>query len=89
MDEMLLTIQHEGKLFSPPVKSGVKIEWERTGSPGRLTFTTIKIPNGGMSFSEGDPVCFYYDGKPVFSIIFRRTRSNARTDIGFSEVYRR
>ena len=63
---MLLTIQHEGKLFSPPVESGVKITWERTGSPGKLTFTTVKIMNAGMSFSEGDHVCFYYDDKPVF-----------------------
>ena len=75
MANMLLTIQHKGKLFSPPVKSGVKIEWERTGSPGRLTFTTIKIPNGGMSFSEGDPVCFYYKGKPIFmGYVFTKKR---------------
>lgn len=78
MAEMLLTIQHNGRVFSPPVEDGVKIEWERTGSPGKLTFTTVKIGSGAntnMSFSEGDPVCFYYDNKPVFmGYVFTKKR---------------
>lgn len=75
MANMRLTIQHNGNLFEPPVKSGVKIEWERTGSPGKLTFTTVKIPNGDMTFSEGDAVCFYYDNKPVFmGYVFTKKR---------------
>lgn len=75
MANMLLTIQHNNSVFSPPVESGVKIEWERTGSPGKLTFTTIKIPNAEMSFSEGDQVCFYYDEKPVFmGYVFTKKR---------------
>ena len=73
MAKMLLTIQHNGRVFSPPVEDGVKIEWERTGSPGKLTFTTIKTQN--MAFSEGDPVCFYYDNKPVFmGYVFTKKR---------------
>lgn len=75
MGEMRLTIQHNGNLFEPPVKSGVKIEWERKGSPGKLTFTTVKIRNAGMEFSEGDPVYFYYDEKPVFmGYVFTKKR---------------
>lgn len=75
MSKMLLTIQHNGKLFSPPVKDDVQIEWERTGAPGKMTFTVVKIPNAGMSFSEGDPVCFYYDSKPVFmGYVFTKSR---------------
>lgn len=75
MSDMLLTIQHNGTVFSPPVEEGVQIEWERTGSPGKLTFTTIKCTNGDMSFSEGDPVCFYYDNKPVFmGYVFTKKR---------------
>lgn len=66
MAKMLLTIQHNGSVFTPPVEEGVKIEWERTGSPGKLTFTVITPPNGKLEFSEGDPVCFYYDDKGVF-----------------------
>lgn len=62
-------------MFSPPVKDGVEIEWERTGVPGKLTFTTVKIPNAGMGFSEGDQVQFYYDGKLVFvGYVFTKSR---------------
>lgn len=75
MATMKLTIQHNGKLFEPPVESGVSIEWERTGSPGKLTFTTLKMMNQDMSFQEGDPVCFYYDGKLVFvGYVFTKKR---------------
>lgn len=73
MANMLLTIQHNGAVFTPPVEDGVKIEWERTGSPGKLTFTTPKVD--GMSFQEGDPVCFYYDNKLVFlGYVFKKKR---------------
>jgi hypothetical protein len=76
MAEMLLTIQHGDRVFSPPVKDGVTIEWERTGSAGKLTFTVIKMFEGeDMSFSEGDAVCFYYDKKPVFmGYVFTKKR---------------
>lgn len=75
MGEMRLVINHEGTLFEPPVEEGVKIEWERTGTPGKLTFTTVKVPDGGMDFSEGDPVAFYYDGKAVFKgYVFTKKR---------------
>lgn len=73
MANILLTIQHNGAVFSPPVKDGVQIEWERTGSPGKLTFTTPKVE--GMAFVEGDPVCFYYDNKLVFmGYVFKKRR---------------
>lgn len=79
MAKMLLTIQHNGRVFSPPVKDGVKIEWERTGAAGKLTFTTVKIGSGSttpMAFSEGDPVCFYYDDKPIFmGYVFTKKRN--------------
>ena len=73
MAEMLLTIQSGNRIFSPPVEEGIKIEWERTGSPGKMTFTTIKSPN--MAFGEGDVVRFYYDNKPVFQgYVFTKKR---------------
>ncbi len=76
MAEMLLTIQHGDRVFSPPVKDGITLEWERTGSPGKLTFTVIKMFDGeSMSFSEGDAVCFYYDKKPIFmGYVFTKKR---------------
>jgi hypothetical protein len=73
MAKMLLTIQSGNKLIEPPIEDGVKIEWERTESPGKLTFTTIKTD--GLSFSEGDVVRFYYDNKPVFfGFVFTKKR---------------
>jgi hypothetical protein len=70
---MKLTIQHDGVLYEPPVKEGVQIEWERSGSPGKLTFTVIKTE--GLNFSEGDPVCFYYGDKSVFmGYVFKKSR---------------
>lgn len=73
MAEMLLTIQHNGVLYKPPVEEGVQIEWERIGSPGKLTFTVIKTE--GLNFEEGDPVCFYYGNKSVFmGYVFKKSR---------------
>lgn len=78
MANMRLTIQSNGHVFEPPVEDGVKIEWERTGSPGKLTFTTVKIGSGSntnMGFNEGDPVCFYYDNKLIFmGYVFTKKR---------------
>ena len=78
MGKMKLTIQSGGNLFEPPIEEGVKIEWERTSSPGKLTFTTVKIGSGkdtDMSFNEGDAVCFYYDDKPIFmGYVFTKKR---------------
>lgn len=73
MAKMRLTIQHNSVLYEPPIESGVKIEWERTGTPGKLTFTVLKVPE--LSFQEGDPVCFYYDDKSVFKgYVFKKKR---------------
>lgn len=70
-----LTIEHNGTVFEPPVKDEVKIEWDRHGSPGKLTFTTVKVKTGGMSFSEGDKVIFYYNDNPIFvGYVFTKKR---------------
>lgn len=75
MGKLRLTIQHHGRIFEPPIKSGIKIEWERTGSPGKLTFTTVKMMKEEMSFGEGDQVCFYYEGKLLFvGYVFTKKR---------------
>lgn len=64
MATIKLTVQHGTTLIELPVEEGIQLEYERTGSPGKLTFTTVNTP--GMTFFEGDPVCFYYDGKLKF-----------------------
>ena len=71
--DMKLTIQHGTTIFQPPVEEGVKIEWDRSGTPGKLTFKTVNIVKDGISFTEGDRVCFYYDDKCVFvGYIFKK-----------------
>lgn len=73
MAKIKLTIQHNGVLYEPPLKDEVKIELERTGTPGKMTFTVIKTD--GLSFAEGDPVLFYYDNKKVFGgYVFKKKR---------------
>lgn len=75
MANIKLTIQHGNNLFEPPIEEGVEIEWERKGSPGKLTFTTLKVHPTDMSFQEGDPVCFYYNDLPVFlGYVFTKKR---------------
>ena len=71
MADMKLTIQHNGVLYEPPVEEGIKIEWERVGTPGKLTFKAIRVPD--VEFTEGDSVCFYYGDKGVFmGYIFKK-----------------
>lgn len=71
MSKIELLIQHNGTIFEPVVKSGITLEWERSGSPGKLTFTTVKTD----SFAEGDPVYFHYDGNKVFmGYVFKKKR---------------
>lgn len=73
MANIKLTIQHNNVLYEPPIEEGVKLEWERVGSPGKLTFTTLKVD--GLAFVEGDQVCFYYDEKLVFvGYVFSKKR---------------
>lgn len=73
MADIKITIQHENILYEPPIEEGVQIEWERSGTPGKLTFTTINVE--GLNFTEGDQVCFYYDNKKVFvGYVFSKSR---------------
>lgn len=58
---------------APILKDKIQWETQRKGSPGKLTFTCIKVP--GLSFQEGDAVRFRYDGKDVFfGYVFTKQR---------------
>lgn len=73
MANIKITIQHGDVLYEPPIEEGVQIEWERNGTPGKLTFTVIKVD--GLVFQEGDQVCFYYDDKLTFvGYVFTKSR---------------
>ena len=73
MGDINLTIQHGDTLFEPPIESGIQIEWERTSSAGKLTFTTVSMDSA--IFTEGDVVRFRYADEPVFNgYIFKKKR---------------
>ena len=69
-----IAIKHNGEVFEPCVEDGVQIEWDRHGSAGKMTFTTMAV----KSFLEGDPVAFYYDGKCIFKgYVFTKKRNKS------------
>jgi hypothetical protein len=73
MSKIKITIQNGNTIYEPPIEEGVQIEWERSGTPGKLTFTTLKVE--GLSFAEGDQVCFYYNDNLVFvGYVFSKKR---------------
>jgi hypothetical protein len=73
MADFRLTIQHGDDLFEPPLEEGVQIEWERTSSAGKLTFTTITMDSA--IFTEGDVVRFYFFDEPIFvGYVFKKKR---------------
>ena len=63
--ELLICNQSTGKIVECS-NSVTTVSWdtERTGSPGKLTFTIIK--SGDLSFFEGDVVRFSVDGQLQF-----------------------
>ena len=68
-----LLIQHGTKLMHPVTVDGVTADWQRSGQPGKMTFSVIKTPE--LSFNEGDPVKFSIDGKPFFQgFVFEKDR---------------
>lgn len=58
-------VQNGKKLFTVPVKDGMKVIWERKGTPGKLTFETkyekdYKIVEGNSVLLTVDGVKFFY-----------------------------
>lgn len=63
--ELLIANKTSGKIWECSNSvSTVSWETERTGAPGKLTFTVIK--SGDLSFTEGDIVRFSVDGQLQF-----------------------
>lgn len=63
--ELIIAVKSTGKIFEVSNSTTtVSYSTERTGSPGKLTFTVIKA--GELSFTEGDAVRFSVDGTLVF-----------------------
>lgn len=70
-----ILIQNGGVIMMPVLVDEVTLEWSRSGSPGTLKFICAK--NNGLSFNEGNPVSFRYNGKNVFfGYVFEKSRSD-------------
>lgn len=67
-----LAISTPDRFFEPPIKDEVTIDWERTNTPGKMTFTVIKVPGYDTSFHEGDKVYFAYSAQrgDSYSLMF-------------------
>lgn len=77
MADYELTTQHESTLYYPVVLNGVKLELERSGSPGKLTFSYYD--DGKITLEEGDPVRFLYKNQNVFfGYVFTKQRTKNR-----------
>lgn len=65
MMQLLIAEKRTGKLWdAAPCVTTASFTTNRTGNPGKFTFTLIKA--GGISFVEGDVVRFSVDGQLVF-----------------------
>lgn len=66
-------LQHNDSIQFPVVEEGIKLTWERKGTPGKLEFTVLK--GAGLNFAEGDPVKLTVDGTTMFyGFVFRKKR---------------
>lgn len=74
MDAQLI-ITYGDKTFIPAVKSGIKWNVKRRGSPGKLTFSIVE--DGNFSIGEGAAVNFQYKNEKVFfGFVFSLNRKN-------------
>lgn len=72
--ETEIIIQNGDNLFSLPVKDGMKVVWERKGTPGKLTFEAEY--NKEFKTTEGNPVLLIVDGRKFFyGFIFKQSRT--------------
>lgn len=72
-----LTIQNNANQMQNPVLEGdVVWETQRSGTPASLKFTVVK--DDTLSFHEGNPVSFRFNGQNVFyGYVFTKSRSDS------------
>lgn len=77
MAKSKLYISSRGQVFECAVEEGIVWETHRRGTPGKLTFNVSN--DDVLSFFEGDPVRFDYDGKKIFyGFVFTKKRTSNR-----------
>lgn len=72
-----LFIQHGSNLYYPAIEGDITIDYERKGSPAKLTFTVVK--DDVIDFSEGDAVSLKIDERNVFfGFVFVKNRDKKK-----------
>lgn len=78
--DIFLLIQGDDRIYKPLITDDIKVSWEMTGSPGKMTFSCVDTEN--MKISEGNAVSFRYKNKKIFyGYIFILERSSDREEI--------
>lgn len=73
-----LLIQNGSKIYYPIIEDGIKLTWERKGTPGKLEFTVVK--DEIISFQEGNPVKLTVNGASMFyGFVFKKKRDKENT----------
>lgn len=68
----------KGIIYEPLVEEGIKLETERAGSPGKLTFNVLK--DEILDFQEGNPVKLIVGGRNMFlGYVFTKSRNKDGT----------
>ena len=81
-----LLIEHDQKLYSPVLESGITWSTDRKGSPGQLDFKVVKSNSSDskeyddLNFTEGDHVRLKIDDVEVFyGFVFKKSRNKQGT----------
>jgi len=78
LDSFELLIQNGSKIYYPIVEDGVKLTWERKGTPGKLEFTVVK--DSILDFQKGNPVKLTVNGTTMFfGFVFKQNRGRDET----------
>lgn len=68
-----ILIQNDKTVYEPTVKDEIKLETNRKGQPGKLTFSVI--PDKTINFQEGNAIRFSVDSQNVFyGFVFKKER---------------
>lgn len=66
------------KVYIPCLVDEITLERPRKGGPAKLTFTVVKDP--ALSFFEGNPVSFTWNGEKLFfGFVFTKSRTDLTT----------
>jgi hypothetical protein len=76
-----IMIQRGSNYLYPPVCEEITVDWERKGSPGKLSFKVTRETDGTFcAIEEGDAVVMQVDGKNFFfGFVFTKKFSKADT----------